>query len=170
MPDFQMDWLLECEFSRMRPIHHYSRYERFDAILFHLCGGGWVPEDVVEQVMEDVDDWDESRIWGKIQKSLGRMGMSRYYNRIPYILEQMGMRAVMTKKPCGLVLEKFIEMSAKFDRIKHGLERKYFPCLRYCAIRLLYMYGADIYYHIPIVKTPCKVAVLDEIFNILCDP
>jgi len=83
---------------------------------------------------------------------------------------EMGLGSVMKKKPCGMVLEKFIQMSEKFDRIKHSLERKYFPCLRYVAIRLLDIYGADFQYYIPIVKTPCKVEPLAEIFNILCDP
>jgi hypothetical protein len=139
-----------------------------------------VPEEVVEAVMEDVDDWDEERLWGNIQKWLGSNGMSRYYNRIPYIIEEMGLGEVIVGTKANVV-DKFIEMSEKFDAIKHGLERSYFPCLRYSsgnkryssgneryvAIRLLSDFGAEFRFSIPIVKTPCKVVVLDEIYNIL---
>jgi len=167
---FVCDWRQIVDLERERPVHRYCRFERFEAILHHLCGGGWVAEEIVEEVMEQVEDWDESRVWLNVQKCLRGMGMRRHYNRIPYILGQMGLGEVMNRKPCGLVLEKFSQMSQKFDRIKHGLTRIYFPCLRYVAIRLLDMYGADFRIFVPIVKTPCKVAVMSEIFNILCDP
>ena len=59
-------------------------------------------------------------------------------------------------------------MSTKFDRIKDSLlERTYFPSLRYCALRLMRMHGIVFNYKIPLVKTPCKVDELNDIFNTL---
>ena len=86
-------------------------------------------------------------------------------------MEQMGFESIMVRKgtrwinldrvrnevtnPCLQVEAHFKRMSQKFDQGGHG--RKYFPPLRYVALRLLHYDGYEFNYRIPAVKTDCKV-------------
>lgn len=155
-----------------RPVHHYSRIERFKATLYHLTGlSGKVPEEIFELVERNLDDYDPESIWTSIQGILSRYKYGRYFNRIGYILVELGLESIIEhpeKKWINLdaVEVHFERMSIKFD-VGGGWGRKYFPPLRYVALRLLHYEGFKFNYRVPAVKTDCKVDSLNEIFNIL---
>ena len=155
-----------------RPVHHYSRLERFRATLYHLTGtSGKVPADVFDLIERNLDDYDPDTIWESIHKILSKYKCGRYFNRIGYILVNLGLESIIEhpgKKFIYLdgIEEHFQRMSIKFD-LGGGWGRKYFPPLRYVALRLLHYDGFKFNYRIPAVKTDCKVDSLNEIFNIL---
>lgn len=147
-----------------RPPHLYNRFERFSAILNHLIGGGSVPDEYVELVDDHLEEFDEEKIWLATEKILKKYGGRKYVNRIPFILKELGYGDVMVgEKKTSIVLMHFLQMSERFDEIKwklymeFGIQRTYFPCLRYTALRLLDLHGNEFSYSIPLIKTPCKV-------------
>ena len=143
------------------------RVERFHTTVIHLTGiGGKVPEEIIEAIEDKLDDNDPESMWESLQLILKNMGKSRYFNRIAYILEKIGYTKMLSGNVrLDRVFEHFDRMSRKFD---HGeFNRKYFPPLRYVALRLLHLEGAVFNYRIPAVKTDCKVDTLNRIFNIL---
>jgi hypothetical protein len=151
------------------PIHRYSRVERFEAVLHHLCGGGKVPEWVVTEILERVDDWNPVTIWISIQKVLTLLGERKYFNRVPRILEMMGYGRILDGiLPCGRIMEKFVAMSERFDTL--CWERKYFPSLRYVALRLLDEEGVEFGVTVPWLKTKAKMKPLDDVYKRLCNP
>lgn len=117
------------------------------------------------EIIDRVDDWDPDTVWTRIQKELSKIGERKYFNRISRIMESMGMESlVIGKARCGDVLERFVEISRKFDEMKWE-GRKYFPCLRYVALRLLKDYGTEFSVRVPLVKTAYKVKVLDDVYK-----
>ena len=150
-----------------RPVHKYVRKERFESLLYHLVGvRGKVPEDVIEEIQNELWDTDHDTVWMTVQNILRKRGWSKYFNRIGYILVECGFPSVLDK-PVNLddIMIHFDRMSQKFDR--GGWERTYFPPLRYVALRLLHYEGAVLNFRIPAVKTDCKIDPLNKIFNIL---
>jgi hypothetical protein len=174
-----------------RKVHRYDRVERFKTVLMHLLGGrGVVPKEVLERVEDEIIRYSVQTVWLDVQKILRKngnfwyknfeqfrlisrseiltkLGDGKYFNRIPYILRFLGFKPkiVFTGSIVDLCMIDFVKMSSRFDAIKDGLtERKYFPSLRYVALRLLEIHGTTFEYEIPLVKTPCKVKVLDDIF------
>ena len=63
----------------------------------------------------------------------------------------------------GEIEQEFQRISKKFD--DSGMDRKYFPKLRYVALRMIMDYGGTFRYKIPLVKTDCKIKPLDFIYN-----
>ena len=65
-----------------RPVHHYSRLERFRATLYHLTGtSGKVPvtkqaditqEDVFDLIERNLEDYDPDTIWVRVDLILGK--------------------------------------------------------------------------------------------------
>lgn len=170
----ETSWPLVSDYKMMqhsssRKIHRYDRVERFKTVLMHLLGGrGSVPLDVLQDVENRVVRFSIQTVWLDVQKILRVNGYGKYFNRIPYILRYLGFKPkiVFSGSIVDLCMQDFMRMSVKFDRIKSDLEeRKYFPSLRYVALRLLEIHGTTFEYEIPLVKTPCKVQVLDDIFN-----
>lgn len=169
----ETSWPLVVDYSfgqqcSQRPVHRYVRCERFHTTVIHLTGlGGKVPDEIVEEVENKLDDNDPDSMWYSVQKILRGLGKSRYFNRIAYILEKIGYVKMMDGNVrLDRVFDHFQRMSTKFDHGVFGV-RKYFPPLRYVAIRLLHLEGAVFNYRIPAVKTDCKVDGLNRIFNIL---
>jgi hypothetical protein len=156
----------------LRPVHHYSRVERFESILYQLLGSrGIVPRKVIDHIQEVGFDSRPDYIWDSIRGILKHQGWSMYYNRIPIILDQIGF-------PCRIdfgdknafvinVVNEFKKVSARFEELKSQLTRTYFPNLRYVAFKLLQEYGAVFQYKIPFLRTPRKEKMMDELWELL---
>lgn len=153
------------------PRHLYDRIERFDTIVRYLCGGGKVPEHVVEFIEDNLWDNNPQTMFTSVQALLRKKKWGRFTNRIPTILENFGYRPVIIRPRGGIlvsdVLLKFREMSLKFDQQPKTPEWKYFPNMRYVALRLLQMNGVTFNYTLPLIKTASKVAVLEHKFDFL---
>lgn len=162
------EWNDEVQFfAETKKIHHYCRIQRFRSILLRLLGQrGYIPS----EVLQDVQNFDEhpSRVWRSVRQLLKKHGHSKYYNCIPGIL-------AMLKYPFKLefkwndiykVQKEFLKISNKFNELSLD-DRKYFPNMRYIALRLLARQNAVFEYDIPLVTTKSKLKLLDNLFNLL---
>lgn len=167
------DYEMECERrGALRPIHHYSRVERFQSILYQLIGSrGVVPRLVIQTIVTEGYDNHPDRVWNSIRGLLKKHNWSLYYNRIPVILEQLGYKRKITfRDPNAFVIHivnQFRKVSAKFEQIKDTLNRKYFPNLRYVVFKLLQENGAEFEYSIPFLRTPRKERMMDDLWLLL---
>lgn len=169
---FVLDWAGEQERrGSLRPVHKYSRIERFISVVYQLLGArGDVPEEVVDLVRFWGYDKDPKLMWNSVRFVLKQYNYAKYYNRIPTILGLLGER--LAKFNHDLVVDIFLQFrsfSSKFDAIKATLkERSYFPNLRYVALRLLEERGIVFRFHIPKIRTKRKVKVMENIYELLC--
>lgn len=168
---FVLDWNGEQERrGALRPIHRYSRCERFASIVFQLLGErGSVPEEVLETLKYWGFDQEKEKIWNSIRFVLKQYNWARYYNRIPTILGRLGFRLCKFKyEKIQRVLDRFKRMSYKFDEIKGNLApRAYFPNLRYVALRMMEEEGIEFNYLIPKIRTKRKLQVMNEIYGLI---
>jgi hypothetical protein len=75
-----------------------------------------------------------------ISNILSKTGNWKYVNRIPTITNMLGYDPFFQTRRLEFILERFYAASARFDLLKSKNElgeRKYFPSLRYVALRLL---------------------------------
>jgi len=154
------------------PRHEYSRIQRFAGIVRNLLGQGRLPDEVIEYVEDNLEDFCAASVWESVQVLLRRMKWGRYGNRIPVLLERFGFKTLLVQpKKSGVMVDdvmiKFEEMSRKFDRMPKTTDWQYFPSMRYCALRLMQMNGIVFNYRVPLVKTRSKVNVINQKFNIL---
>ena len=83
----------------MRPIHRYSRVERFTSVLAQLIAcRGKVPKDVIEEIKKAGYTSNPDLIWNEIRGILKKKKGRKYYNRIPMILEILGFQKVGVDK------------------------------------------------------------------------
>lgn len=160
-PIYVSDYKQEQEYYS-RPIHRYSRVERFQTILKHLLGHGTVPDKVVECVQSYNVLVTSSTVWDDVRKILKENGYSKYYSRIPHILSMLGCRYIVFDN-YEKILNDFKRMSSKFDSM--AWDRNYFPNLRFVALRMLEMEGAIFSYDIIRMRTKRKIKVMEDIFN-----
>ena len=106
-----------------------------------------MPDEVVE--LCEGCDLRASHIWASIQSILKKNGLRRYYNRIGQIIWRMTRLKITFENT--RILERLVE---EFRQMKftHGT-RKYFPNLRYVALRLLVDHGAKFEYDVPLLKS-----------------
>ena len=155
----------------LRPIHHYSRVERFETTLYQLIGcRGKVPKIVIDYIIEEGYDENEEKIWDSIRDILKKRNWRIYYNRIPTILQILGFsRKIEFGDKNSFVRDvvaDFKILNYRFEMRKDGMiGRKYFPSLRYIAFKLLEKHGAQFQYRIPFVRTPRKMKMLEDIWN-----
>ena len=166
------DWKMEQERGRMRPIHRYSRVERFTSILAQLIAcRGKVPKEIIVKIKQVGYPQDPDLVWNAIRKILKDMKGRRYYNRIPTILEMLG----FPKSKNGIdqnslmreIINDFKIVSSRFDRVKKELGRVYFPSLRFVAFKLLELYGIEFGYTIPFIRTPRKLKAMEQTWALL---
>jgi hypothetical protein len=156
----------------LRPIHHYSRVERFEQILYQLVGcRGVVPRVIVLHIQSVGFDQHPDRVWDSVRAILKKNNWSQYYNRIPIILDQLGFeRKIDFGDNNAFVLNlvnEFRKISCRFEELKPQLVRSYFPNLRYVAFKLLQEHGAVFQYKIPFLRTPRKEKMMDELWELL---
>lgn len=72
-----------------KPVHRYSRFDRFRMVLLQLLGWrGKVESDVME--ICSLIDFPSEDVWLVFKRELKWNSKSKYYNRIPRILFLMG--------------------------------------------------------------------------------
>lgn len=161
----------ECNLPRKRPVHRYSRAERFKFILGQLMGcSGNVPHYVLAVFQPDqLAALPPERLWDEVRSILKTHKWRIYYNRIPAILAGLGLSQFKfsdTKKFQD-ILDDFGRLDSIFDLIKPELERTYFPNLRFVAIKLMERHGVHPLYPIPKARTFRKLQALDELYKYL---
>jgi len=160
-----LDWKGEQDRrGSLRPIHRYSRVERFIGVLYQLLGyRGDIPEEVVEVVKY----WgiEKENEWNSVRFILKQYDWAKYYNRIPGILRMLGVVSMSLEFwRVENIISKFQEMSVRFDSKSFG-SRVYFPNLRYVALRLLEEQGMVFSYFIHIIRTKRKDKLMNEIYE-----
>lgn len=161
-----MDWQMEVEAKRaLRPIHRYCRISRFRNVLFTLImERGSVPQTVLDLVRHL--NPDSANIWILVRKVLTRNKIVRkYVNQIPAIIKALGGPSIVQYdwgilKAC---LNQFCEMSRRFDRERVG--NKYFPSLRFVAVKLLESNGAIFRLPIQLAVVKCKREAMQDWWN-----
>ena len=163
------DWTMELE-RPMRPIHRYSRVERFTSVLAQLIAcRGKVPKDLIEEIKKEGYTKDPDLIWNEIRSILKKRKGRKYYNRIPTILEILGFQKVGVDKNDLVrgIIDDFRIISARFNERKEKVGRVYFPSLRFIALKLLEMHGVTFGYLIPLARTPRKLKAMEQTWNLL---
>jgi len=164
-----MDWHMETE-RPMRPIHRYSRVERFTSILAQLIAcRGKVPKELIEDIKKIGYTQNPELIWNEIREILKKRKGRKYYNRIPTILEMLGFQKVGLDRN-SLVLEiidDFRMISHRFNENRAKFGRVYFPSLRFIAFKLLEMHGVKFGYSVPFARTPRKLKAMEATWNLL---
>lgn len=159
------DYKMESEYYR-RPIHRYCRRHRFTSVLLQLLGDkGKVPDWVVDIVKTYLKPGD---IWNHTRNILKHYKLRLYYNRIPYIVQQI--TKTNSAKPIHsdqyqAVMIDFDKFCYFFDNHKHALKRTYFPNMRFIALKLIEKNGIQLNYDIPLTRTMRKRKDLEFIWN-----
>lgn len=157
----------------VRSVHRYSREERFKGyrveraelifrVLMELLGErGKVDERVVE-LCEEID---KSNAWMEVRRVLKKNGYKGYYNRIPSILKRLGLGVCFCDYyAVQSILREFKRISGNFDgMVWEG--RKYFPNLRWVALKMLDLVGVKHEYFVPMILTRRKILVMENIWN-----
>lgn len=142
-----------------RPIHRYNRVERFSCILSQLLGlRGTIPDEVMDEV-------DECTTFNEIRNELKRCGYQRYYNSIPTIMKKLGLEppisVVITNHLFNVMVNDFLKLQDVY--LSKSFSRKYFPSLRYIAIKILVCNGAVI--NMDPIRTRRKLKLLEDIWS-----
>lgn len=164
-----------------KPIHRYDRVERFQTCLKQLLGitkviGKSVFE--IQHVMhEELMSFERTYLpqclmWNRLRSILHKHRLSAFYNRIPSIAQQEGMSLqipVISKRLFRIITSDFEQMHDIFPKIRHKLQRKYFPNIRAMCLLLLERYDVPNVMMVPIARTPGKVIELRHAFNQIWD-
>lgn len=113
------DWKMQME-RPMRPIHRYSRVERFTSVLAQLIAcRGKVPKDVIDEIKKVGFSQDPDKIWNEIRGILKKRKGRKYYNRIPTILEILGFQKVGVDKNSLVneIIDDFRIISGESERL-----------------------------------------------------
>jgi hypothetical protein len=177
-PTYEQGWQLKSELNN---IHHYSRRIRFRTILGHLTGYiGFVTvksNAMLDEVLESVTQFERDftppcMIWETLRKHLHEGRRQVFYNRIPAIAKKLKMidrECIVTPKIWNSIIRDFDTMNEIFPRVRHKLARKYFPNLRFTALKLLEAYKVELPIRIPQARTAVKVKSLTEDYEKLWD-
>lgn len=166
------------DFNYEEPIkipHRYERLSRFRTILGQLQGIiGFVSkksqvdlEDILFELPKDIGIYPPCLVWKTISKVLKDNNYTRYKNRIPAILANIGLLNVqmVTRKNMLKIMSDFRQMERAFDFVKKKFGRKYFPSLRYTALKLMEKYGEKVNIYIPLALHEGCLKKLDDDYN-----
>lgn len=162
------DYQMELE-RKLRPIHRYSRIERFTSVLGQISGGrGKIPWTVIEEIKKRNIPMDPDRVWNRVREFLKETGNRKYYNRITQILSILGFeKKKADNETIREIVNDFRIISSRFDRARKKLGRVYFPSLRFVAFKLLERHGIEFGYKIPFVRTPRKLKEMEATWALL---
>jgi hypothetical protein len=142
-----------------RPVHRYDREERFRKTLDMLLGfGNGIDEETLEgcKALEWETEINEGTIWEVVRKYLKKEKKRKYYNKIPWIIDQMGydvLKGYEWKKYCW-ILQDFEEMHRIFNKSLKG--KIYFPNMRFICFKLMEKYGIGYRFRVPLIRTNRK--------------
>lgn len=159
--DTQSPFVSDYQFEqdrRTRPIHRYCRVERFTYTLSQILGLRCIVPNHVMYLVDQCFTFDD------IRKVLKENKYQKYYNSIPSIMVQLGLPPPIQ---INLTNELFHEMVNEFKKIQALYDatlftRKYFPSLRYIAVKILLMNGAKV--DIVPIRTKRKLKILEDLW------
>lgn len=163
--DMKTDFKMETSYYK-RPIHRYCRRIRFMNTLHQLLGDkGKVPDWVIGIVQTYLKPGD---VWNLTRNILKHYRLRLYYNRIPFIVQQI--TKTNSTKPVHseqyeAIMKDFDRFCYLFDQHKETLKRKYFPNMRFMALKLMEKHGIEMNYSIPLTRTHRKRKDLEFIWN-----
>jgi hypothetical protein len=165
-PSYALNWSDEFAMRR-RPVHHYSRIDRFKFTLAQLLGcAGEVPKTILHLMPTNLKYVSREDVWVTVRQILKTNNLRLYYNRIPAILAGLGL---ISFKNIGdkfnMIMKDFERMHHVFRAIKKQVNREYFPNLRYVAVRLIKKHAIELPYVIPPTLTVIKTRQLDIDFD-----
>lgn len=169
--EYMLDYSQEIEYSlNCKKLHRYSRKDRFRFILYQLLGiSGDIPKSVVTIVRRGLGKkTNTSTIWNQVRLLLKQNKLRKYYNRIPQLI-----RHVVHKSPTGItysrvasILEDFSNFDYQFDNnLRFKWDRRYFPNLRFVALKLIAKYEISFPYHVTLVRTSRKKKYLEKLYE-----
>lgn len=156
--------------KKLRTPHLYDRVLRFRNILTQLLGFTLNVSKQVQMSDSWLDMLDEVSLiennhWYECRKILKKYKFNGYYNSIPAILKQcLFIRNPIkySEKQYLMIMNSFIQLHRIFSKVETG--RKYFPNLRYVALKLIELNGLELQFEIPLLVTNSKCILLDNIF------
>jgi hypothetical protein len=152
-----------------RPIHRYIRQKRFEYTLYQLLGyRGFVPRELVDLLEETGYDPRPRYIWESIRTFIKKFKFGNiYYNRIPTIIQMLDLNLRINIQDNSRfitdIIDEFKIANYKFEQLP--IKPKYFPNMRYIALKFLEKNGADFQFYIPLIRTKRKLQPLEEIWE-----
>jgi hypothetical protein len=160
------DYKMESSYYR-RPIHRYCQKSRFLNVLYQLLGDrGKVPEHIVTVIKSYIKPGE---LWNQVRKILKHYKFSLYYNRIPYIIQQITQQNSVPKihvDQYRSLIEDFDRFQYWFQHHKQFLNRTYFPNMRFIALKLIEKHGIHLNYTIPLARTQRKLKQLEHLWSL----
>lgn len=151
--EYVMDYKMGLE-RHLRPIHRYDRKERFIFILAQLLGLRGDVSTATVRMCKGCKSWED------VRKVLKREGKSKMYNRIPYIMKCLGLPPKIILKVDNelfrQMVDDFVLVQNKFKFLEN---RKYFPSLRFIAVKIIESYGGIVDFNF--IRTKRKLKELD---------
>jgi len=164
-------------FIKPREVHHYCRISRFRSVLKHMMGlGGFSTRKSLDTLDEiafelpiNIKYTPPCLIWDAIWKLLKTNNISKYYSRIPTIIKKLKLGEFKSNNCVGVfikVMDDFKDMDRVFEQVKESMDRKYFPSLRFIALKLLKRHNFDMPIAVPYARTSIKVDRLESDYDI----
>jgi hypothetical protein len=151
-----------------RPIHRYDREQRFRITLLNLLGErGNIPPQILI-IMKTYMKPDPHNIWNEARRILKHFKLRKYYDQIPTILRKLGHNRffpAVTAEKINSIVQDFKALVSKYNQIKHQFNRKYFPNIRFIALKLLELHSMTPLYYIPKVRTSRKSKSLNLLWE-----
>lgn len=171
--EYVTDFKMEQSYKFIkRVVHVYCRVERFQTILSQLmCMSINVSNRVMKSnewldMLEEVANLQTNH-WIQTRKILKRYNFNSYYNRIPGILAialTIGEQRFTKSSKFDDIMRDFKKMHCHFEEFK-GIKYKYFPNLRFVALKLMQYHQVYPKYDIPLAITKSKILSLEATFD-----
>jgi hypothetical protein len=160
--------------GQVKKVHRYSRTLRFRTLLFQLlnCVGfeNRLSKEYIEEVKENLPDniiyTPPSRIWETLRTHLKGNNRRIFYNRIPALAADLDLfepyNIRNSTRKVNDILRDFDRLQKAFPDIKKDLDRKYFPSLRFIALKLFEKHDVELPFPIPKMRTAAKEELLEQ--------
>ena len=170
--DYHLDYDQEVSHKlNCKKKHRYSRKARFKFILLQLIGvSGDTPRSVVRLIQNNLKlvKIKRSNIWNHVRMILKKNKLRVYYNRVPQLI-----KLTTGVKPVGVNYTKVQSILQDFDVFHYEFNnhlaeiwnRKYFPNLRFIALKLLAKHGITFPYKVTLVRTVRKKKYLEGLYS-----
>lgn len=170
-PLFHLDYDQEIHHAmNFKKKHRYSRKDRFRHTLYQLLGmSGEVPKRVVKIIKTELGPRSrKQKIWNDIRAILKKHKLRRYYNRIPSLIKSVcGLKPMLiNSQKVTSILDTFFLFDYNFNILfQRKWDRKYFPNLRFIALKLINDNQIEYPYHVPLIRTSRKKKYLELLFK-----
>lgn len=149
-------------------IHRYDREARFKVTLLNLLGERAKIPDNVLTIVKTFLNPDSTDLWNDTRKILKHYKFRKHYDQIPAIIYKLYNKRLFPQQTAEKILfitRDFKALVARYDQTKHLYNRKYFPNMRFIALKLLELHSVFPLYHVPFVRTMRKNKLLTSLWN-----